>query len=74
MKAPIKYCSVRTFMWTKSNIVPNSVTVGFQMAEKKLNRQTDKHFCIYNSRDKTFQAKLTYEVIKLSNLIIGKLY
>ena len=31
--------------------MPNGIPTGFQMAEKKLNKQTNKHFRIYNSRD-----------------------
>ena len=30
----------------------NGIQIGIEMAEKKVDKQTDRHFRIYNSRDK----------------------
>ena len=41
----------RTFLWAKSNFLQKGVQLGFEMAEKKLYKHTDRHFRIYISRD-----------------------
>ena len=50
-----KYFCVRTFSRLKSNFVPKGIPIGFQMAEKNANTdtQTNTHFGIYISRDIT---------------------
>ena len=51
---PFLYC-FRTHSGPKSNFVPKGFPIGFQMAEKNANKQTDTHthihFRIYISRD-----------------------
>jgi len=47
-----KYVCVRTFTGPKSKSVPNRNPIGFEISEKKVYKQTNKHFCIYISRDK----------------------
>ena len=53
----MKYYCLRTHSGPKSNFMPKGIPIGFQMAEKNANtqtqtdRQTDTHFRIYISRD-----------------------
>ena len=47
------YVCDRTFTGLTSSFVPNGIPISFEMAEKKLYRQTNKHFPIYISRDLT---------------------
>ena len=40
--------------------VPKGFPIGFEMAEKNLNKQTDRHFRIYISRDDDLLITLFY--------------
>ena len=53
MKPPIEFFCVETFAGAKSNFVPKGISIGFEMAGKKIYRQTGSHFCIDISRDWT---------------------
>ena len=46
-----KYYCFRTLPGAIGKFVPKGFPIGFEMAEKNVNRQTDKHFRIYVSRD-----------------------
>ena len=48
MKPPIKYVfCARTFTGPKSSFVTNGIPIGFEMAEKNVNRQTDRQTDIF---------------------------
>ena len=47
----------------KSNFVQKTSPIGFEMTEKKMFKQTNKHFCI-SSRDRVWLLWLLYDDIK----------
>ena len=47
MKAPMNIFCVRTLTGPKINFVPNGFPIGFEMAEKNGNKQTDKQTFSY---------------------------
>ena len=57
MKPPIKNIFARKFTEPKSNIVP-IIPIGFEMAEKKVHIETNKHFRIFISRNETVTLKM----------------
>ena len=46
-----KHFCVKPFPGAKRNFVPKGIPIGFEMAEKTMNKQTDKHFRIYISKE-----------------------
>ena len=47
----LKFYCFRTISRSICTFVPKGIPIGFQMAEKNANTETDRHFRIYISRD-----------------------
>ena len=69
-----KYCGFRPFPGAKRNFVPKVIPIDFEMAEKKVNRQTNKQTDILYFLKQRYEFVIIFYEAKRFYLEIGILY